>query len=55
MRLGVGIHTTFFSRTNQRDYRRTKEEEILDVPNCGFKKGRIGDINGRDEKKETVS
>ncbi len=24
-------------------------------PNCGFKKGRIGDIDGRNEKKETVS
>ena len=24
-------------------------------PNCGFKKGRIGDMNGRTEKKETVS
>jgi len=24
-------------------------------PNCGFKKGQIGDINGRNEKKETVS
>ena len=24
-------------------------------PNCGFKKGRIGDMNGRNEKKEIVS
>ena len=24
-------------------------------PNCGFKKARLGDINGRNEKKETVS
>ena len=23
-------------------------------PNCGFKKGRIGDIDGRNEKKGTV-
>jgi len=24
-------------------------------PNCGFKKGRIGDKNGENEKKETIS
>ena len=24
-------------------------------PNCGFKKGRVGDMNGGNEKKETVS
>ena len=54
-RLGVGIRTTFFSRTNQRDYRRTEEEGILDVPQLRFLKRGIGDINGRNEKKETLS
>ncbi len=46
-----------------RSFREQIEEIIGDkvkrgyweCPNCGFKKGRIGDINGRNEKKETVS
>ena len=50
------------------DYRaRSFQEQIREIieerdkkgywmcPNCGFKKGRIGDINSRNEKKETVS
>ena len=50
------------------DYRaRSFQEQIREIieerdkkgywmcPNCGFKKGRIGDINGRNEKKKTVS
>lgn len=50
------------------DYRaRSFQEQIREIieerdkkgywmcPTCGFKKGRIGDINGRNEKKETVS
>jgi hypothetical protein len=43
---------------------REQIEEIIDgkvkrgyweCPNCGFKKGQIGNTNGRNEKKETVS
>ena len=50
------------------DYRaRSFQEQIREIieerdkkgywmcPNCNFKKGRIGDINGRNEKKKTIS
>ncbi len=56
MRMDVGVQTSLFSRTNQRDYRETgRGGDIGNVPNCGFKRARIGDIDGRNEKKETIS
>ena len=31
------------------------ERGFWECPNCGFKKSKSGDINGKNEKKETVS